>query len=131
MNEKILIIDDEKEITELIEVFLKNESYQVFKTYSAKEAVHVINKESIDLAIVDVMLPDGSGFNLCKLIREKYTYPIIMLTSKTEGIDRVTGLSLGADDYVTKPFLPVELVARVKAQLRRVHDYDGREKKKY
>lgn len=129
MNEKILIIDDEKEITELIEVFLKNESYQVFKTYSAKEAVHVINKESIDLAIVDVMLPDGSGFNLCKLIREKYTYPIIMLTSKTEGIDRVTGLSLGADDYVTKPFLPVELVARVKAQLRRVHDYDGRVQK--
>lgn len=129
MNEKILIIDDEKEITELIEVFLKNESYQVFKTYSAKEAVHVINKESIDLAIVDVMLPDGSGFNLCKLIREKYTYPIIMLTSKTEGIDCVTGLSLGADDYVTKPFLPVELVARVKAQLRRVHDYDGRVQK--
>lgn len=75
------------------------------------------------------MLPDGSGFNLCKLIREKYTYPIIMLTSKTEGIDRVTGLSLGADDYVTKPFLPVELVARVKAQLRRVHDYDGRVQK--
>lgn len=75
------------------------------------------------------MLPDGSGFNLCKLIREKYTYPIIMLTSKTEGIDRVTGLSLGADDYVTKPFLPVELVARVKAQLRRVYDYDGRVQK--
>lgn len=73
------------------------------------------------------MLPDGDGFALCREIRKKHTYPIILLTSKTEGADRVTGLSLGADDYVTKPFLPIELVARVKAHLRRVHDYDGKE----
>ena len=126
MNDKILIIDDEKEITELIEAFLKNESYQVYKAHSSNEAIRIIESESLDLAIIDIMLPDGNGFDLCKLIREKYTYPIIMLTSKTEGVDRITGLSLGADDYVTKPFLPVELVARVKAQLRRVQNYDGR-----
>jgi len=126
MNDKILIIDDEKEITELIEAFLKNESYQVYKAHSSNEAIKIIESESLDLAIIDIMLPDGNGFDLCKLIREKYTYPIIMLTSKTEGVDRITGLSLGADDYVTKPFLPIELVARVKAQLRRVQNYDGR-----
>lgn len=126
MNERILIIDDEKEITELIEVFLKNEGYQVYKAHSANEAIKIINSDSFDLAIIDIMLPDGNGFNLCRFIREKHTYPIIMLTSKIEGIDRVTGLSLGADDYVTKPFLPVELVARVKAQLRRVQEYNGK-----
>lgn len=124
---RILIIDDEKEITDLIELFLQNEKFQVLKCYCAQDATRLIKNESFDLAIIDVMLPDGSGFDLCKIIREKYTYPIIMLTSKAEGIDRVTGLSLGADDYVTKPFLPVELVARVKAQLRRVQHYDGKE----
>ena len=126
MNERVLIIDDEKEITELLEVFLKNEGYHVYKAHSANEAIKIINSDNLDLAIIDIMLPDGNGFNLCRFIREKYTYPIIMLTSKTDGIDRVTGLSLGADDYVTKPFLPVELVARVKAQLRRVQEYNGK-----
>ncbi|CQR56579.1 response regulator transcription factor [Paenibacillus riograndensis] len=124
---RILIIDDEQEITDLIELFLQNENFQVSKCYCSQDALVLINNERFDLAIIDVMLPDGNGFELCKLIREKYTFPIIMLTSKTEGIDRVTGLSLGADDYVTKPFLPVELVARVKAQLRRVQLYDGKE----
>jgi two-component system, OmpR family, response regulator VanR len=127
MNQ-ILIIDDEKEITDLIDLFLQNEKFQTFKCYCAHDAAKLIKNESFDLAIIDVMLPDGSGFDLCRLIRDKHTYPIIMLTSKAEGIDRVTGLSLGADDYVTKPFLPVELVARVKAQLRRVQYYDGKEK---
>ncbi|MFD0710453.1 response regulator transcription factor [Paenibacillus sp. GCM10027626] len=124
---RILIIDDEKEITDLIELFLQNENFQVSKCYSSQDALMLIKNESFDLAIIDVMLPDGNGFELCKFIREKYTYPIIILTSRIEGIDRVTGLSLGADDYVTKPFLPVELVARVKAQLRRVQLYDGKE----
>ena len=124
---RILIIDDEKEITDLIELFLLNENFQVSKCYSSQDALMLIKNGSFDLAIIDVMLPDGNGFELCKFIREKYTYPIIILTSKIEGIDRVTGLSLGADDYVTKPFLPVELVARVKAQLRRVQLYDGKE----
>ncbi|MFP4979224.1 response regulator transcription factor [Paenibacillus sp. CN-4] len=127
MNGKILIIDDETEITDLIEVFLQNEKFQVYKCYSSREALVLINNEKIDLAIIDIMLPDGNGFELCQFIREKFTFPIIMLTSKTDGIDRVTGLSLGADDYVTKPFLPVELVARVKAQLRRVQYYDGQD----
>lgn len=124
MNEKVLVIDDEKEITDLIEVFLQNEGYQVVKTHTSHNAITIIKNECFDLAIIDVMLPDGNGFDLCKLIRQKHIYPIIILTSKTEGIDRITGLSLGADDYVTKPFLPVELVARVKAQLRRVKYYE-------
>ncbi|MFO1443010.1 response regulator transcription factor [Bacillus sp. Bva_UNVM-123] len=124
---KILIVDDEKEIADLLEVFLQNEKFQVTKCYSSKEALSYIQNEKFDLAILDIMLPDIDGFELCKMIRKKHTYPIIMLTSKTDGIDRVAGLSLGADDYVTKPFLPVELVARVKAQLRRVQEYDGKE----
>lgn len=123
---KILIVDDEKEITDLLEVFLQNEKFHVTKCYSSNEALLYIQNEKFDLAILDIMLPDIDGFELCKIIRKKHTYPIIMLTSKTEGIDRVAGLSLGADDYVTKPFLPVELVARVKAQLRRVQEYDGK-----
>ncbi|WP_263706486.1 response regulator transcription factor [Shouchella tritolerans] len=124
---RIVVIDDEKEIADLIEIYLHNENFQVSKCYSSQEARMLIKHERFDLAIIDVMLPDGNGFDLCKLIRQRYTYPIIMLTSKTEGIDRVTGLSLGADDYVTKPFLPVELVARVKAQLRRVQHYDRKD----
>lgn len=121
------MIDDEKEITDLIEFFLQNEQFQVSKCHSLQDALMLIKHHRFDLAIIDVMLPDGSGFELCRSIRETYTYPIIMLTAKSEGIDRVTGLSLGADDYVTKPFLPVELVARVKAQLRRVQHYDRKD----
>jgi len=124
---KILIVDDEKEIADLVEVFLQNEKFQVTKCYSSKEALSYIQNENFDLAILDIMMPNVDGFELCRFIRKKYIYPIIMLTSKTDGIDRVAGLSLGADDYVTKPFLPVELVARVKAQLRRVQEYDGKE----
>lgn len=123
---KILVVDDEREITNLIEIFLRNENFHVFTCYTSQEALALIENESFDLAILDIMLPDVNGFELCKIIRQKYSYPIIMLTSKTEGIDRVTGLSLGADDYVTKPFLPIELTARVKAQLRRVQLYDGK-----
>ena len=126
MSGKILLVDDEQEIADLIEVFLQNEQFQCFKYYTFQDAFSVIDSECFDLAIIDIMLPDGNGFTLCREIRKKYTYPIILLTSKTEGTDKVTGLSLGADDCVTKPFLPIELVARVKAHLRRVHDYDGK-----
>lgn len=120
----ILIVDDECEIADLIALYLKNEGYQVFPCYSSKDALDCIEKESVDLAILDVMIPDIDGFTLCRKIREKYTYPIIMLTAKEEEIDKITGLSLGADDYITKPFRPLELVARVKAQLRRYRMYN-------
>lgn len=124
MKESILIVDDEKEIADLVEVYLQNEDYKVFKFYTATDALACIHEEKIDLAILDIMLPDGNGFSICQKIREKYTYPIIMLTAKEEEMDKITGLTLGADDYITKPFRPLELVARVKAQLRRYIKYN-------
>lgn len=123
MPEKILIVDDERDIADLLEVYLKNENYIIYKYYSAKEALACIESREMDLAILDIMLPGMNGFSLCQKIREKYTYPIIMLTAKDEETDKITGLTLGADDYVTKPFRPLELIARVKAQLRRYHKY--------
>ena len=123
MSERILIVDDEKDIADLLEVYLKNENYTIYKYYSAREALAFIEGEEADLAILDIMLPDINGFTLCQKIREKYTYPVIMLTAKDEEMDKITGLTLGADDYVTKPFRPLELIARVKAQLRRYKKY--------
>lgn len=128
MADKILVADDEKEIADLIELYLKNENYRVFKCYGGKEAIACMENEEMDLAILDIMLPDVNGYRICQKIREKYTYPIIMLTAKDEEIDKITGLSLGADDYITKPFRPLELVARVKAQLRRYKKYDNVQK---
>lgn len=124
MPANILVVDDEKEIADLIELYLKNETYTVFKYYSAKDALQCIENTDLDLAVLDVMLPDISGFSLCKTIRESHTYPVIMLTAKDEEIDKITGLSLGADDYITKPFRPLEMTARVKAQLRRYKIYN-------
>ncbi|MEG0155950.1 MAG: response regulator transcription factor [Lachnospiraceae bacterium] len=123
MSEKILVVDDEHDIADLLEVYLKNENYMVYKFYSAKEALICIEQEELDLAILDIMLPDINGFSICQKIRENHTYPIIMLTAKDEETDKITGLTLGADDYVTKPFRPLELIARVKAQLRRYKKY--------
>ncbi len=120
----ILIVDDEKEIADLVEVYLKNEGFSVTKAYSGSEASAYIEKEDFDLAVLDVMLPDIDGFSLCAKIRRSKTYPVIMLTAKTGFSDRISGLSLGADDYVTKPFNPLELIARVKAQLRRYRQYN-------
>lgn len=124
VNGRVLVVDDEQEIADLVELYLKNENYMVYKFYSAKDALDCISKNKIDLAILDVMLPEISGFTICQKIREKYTYPVIMLTAKEEEIDKITGLTLGADDYITKPFRPLELVARVKAQLRRYLKYN-------
>lgn len=123
MSEKILVVDDEHDIADLLEVYLKNENYTVYKYYSAMEALECIEREELDLAILDIMLPGVDGFSICQKIRERYTYPIIMLTAKDEETDKITGLTLRADDYVTKPFRPLELVARVKAQLRRYKKY--------
>ncbi|MDO5521021.1 MAG: VanR-ABDEGLN family response regulator transcription factor [bacterium] len=122
---KVLVVDDEKEIADLVELYLQNENYKVYKYYTGKEALDSIDTVKYDLAILDVMLPDVDGFTICKKIREKYNFPIIMVTAKEEEIDKITGLTLGADDYVTKPFRPLELIARVKAQLRRVTKYNN------
>lgn len=124
MSDKILVVDDEVEIADLIEVYLNNEDYTVFKFYSAKDALACIKTTQLDLAILDIMLPDIDGFALCQKIREAHTYPIIMLTAKDGEMDKINGLTLGADDYVTKPFRPLELVARVKSQLRRYKRYN-------
>lgn len=127
MSESILIVDDEQEIADLVELYLKNENYIIQKAYNAKEALYVIEHERISLAILDIMLPDMDGFSLCKSIREKHLFPIIMLTAKSADMDKINGLTLGADDYITKPFNPLELVARVKTQLRRYTSYNTTE----
>ena len=124
MYEKILIVDDEKEITDLVALYLQNENFTVYKFYNALDAIHCIKTTKLDLAILDVMLPDTDGFEICRLIRQTYNYPVIMLTAKGEEMDKINGLSLGADDYITKPFRPLEVVARVKAQLRRYKQYN-------
>ena len=124
MNDKILIVDDEQAIADLVEVYLKNEGFQVRKFYNAAEALACVAEEELSLAILDVMLPDMDGFALCRKIRENHLFPIIMLTARVEDIDKITGLTLGADDYITKPFNPLELTARVKTQLRRYTRYN-------
>lgn len=126
---KILVVDDEKEIADLVELYLKNENYTVYKYYSAKEVLDNIDNLDVDLAILDVMMPEIDGFMLCNKIREKYTFPIIFATAKVEEIDKINGLMIGADDYVTKPFQPLELIARVKAQLRRSQKYNNSNQK--
>ena len=124
MSNRILVVDDEREIADLVALYLENEGYQVFKFYTAVEALDCIRTKALDLAVLDVMMPDINGFTLCQKIREQYTYPIIMLTAKDDEIDKITGLTLGADDYIVKPFRPLEMLARVKAQLRRYKRYN-------
>lgn len=121
----ILVVDDEAAIADLIEVYLKNENFKVHKFYTGNEALQYALKETVDLAILDIMLPDTDGFAICREIRKTKNFPIIMLTAKEQEIDKITGLTLGADDYMTKPFQPLELVARVKAQLRRATRYNA------
>lgn len=128
MKETILIVDDEKEIADLLEVYLKNDGYTVYKYYNGLEALKCIEATKLDLAVLDVMLPDIDGFRICQKIRQKYFYPIIMLTAKVEDTDKIMGLTIGADDYITKPFNPLEVVARVKTQLRRYVKYNGNTK---
>lgn len=121
----ILVLDDEKEIADLIELYLGKEGYNVFKFYNSKDAIDCIENESLDFAILDVMLEGVNGFEICKMIRDKgLNFPIIMLTAKIEDKDKIKGLSLGADDYITKPFNPLELIARVKSNYRRYTKYN-------
>ncbi len=125
MKADILVVDDEKEIADLIELYLANESYTVHKFYNGRDALAYLETETPALAVLDVMLSDMNGFSICQKIRETQNFPIIMLTAKDEEIDKITGLTLGADDYMTKPFRPLELIARVKAQLRRFTMYNN------
>lgn len=124
MGEKIVVVDDEKEIADLIHLYLRGENYDVSLFYNGEEALKYIEENEVDLAILDVMLPDIDGFTICGRLRQKYMFPIIMVTAKVEAMDKIAGLNLGADDYITKPFLPLELIARVKTQLRRYKQYN-------
>ncbi len=125
----ILVVDDEIEIADLIELYLKNEGYNVYKTYSSEKALKIIEKRNIDLALLDIMMPGIDGFTLCQTIRKNHNFPIIMVTAKITDADKIKGLNIGADDYITKPFMPLELIARVKAQLRRYKSYNQSQNK--
>lgn len=118
-KQKILIVDDEKEIADLIEIYLTNEGYDVLKAYSGLDALKLLERESIHLIILDIMMPDIDGLEVCRRIRKEKNIPILMLSAKSEDMDKILGLTTGADDYLTKPFNPLELLARVKSQLRR------------
>jgi two-component system response regulator VanR len=120
----ILIVDDEKEIRDLIAIYLENEGFEVTTCTGAEDALESMEQQEVELAILDVMMPDMDGFALLREIRRKWFFPVIMLTAKVQDVDKLTGLSLGADDYITKPFNPLELVARVKTQIRRNVKYN-------
>ncbi|MDD7023948.1 MAG: response regulator transcription factor [Lachnospiraceae bacterium] len=116
---KILVVDDEKEIADLIEIYLVSDGYKVYKAYNAMDGLDILAKEDIKLVLLDIMMPGMDGLSMCKKIRENNNIPIIMLSAKSTDLDKILGLGTGADDYVTKPFNPLELTARVKSQLRR------------
>ena len=124
MSAHILVADDEKELADMLELYLTNDGHTVHKAYTAAEALDCAASTDLDLAVLDVMFPDGSGFQICKKNREKQCYPIIMLTAKSAASDKILGLTIGADDYITKPFNPLEVAARVKTQLRRYRQYN-------
>lgn len=129
--EKILIVDDEKEIRDLVEIYLKGEGYKTVKAGDGEEALEKLREESdIDLIILDIMMPKLNGIEACLKIREERELPIIMLSAKAEDVDKILGLNMGADDYLTKPFNPLELVARVKSQLRRFYRFNPKIKLK-
>lgn len=123
-GKNILVVDDEVALADLIEFYLKGEGYQVYKFYNGQDALACVANTRIDLALLDVMLPDIDGFEVCRRIRKEHTFPVVMLTAKGEELDKITGLTIGADDYITKPFRPLEVMARVKAQLRRYTRYN-------
>ena len=115
----VLIVEDDKEIRERIKIYLKSQGYQVYQAAGGVEGLEVIKREEIHLAIVDIMMPRMDGITMTAKLREKYDFPVIFLSAKSEEVDKILGLNMGADDYVTKPFTPMELLARVNSQLRR------------
>lgn len=125
----ILVCDDDKEIVNAIEVYLKNEGYDIFKAYDGLQALDIIEKKEIHLILMDIMMPKLDGMRTTMKIREDKNIPIIMISAKSEDYDKITGLNIGADDYITKPFNPLELIARVRSQLRRYVDLGSLEKK--
>lgn len=125
----ILVCDDDKDIVAAIEVYLTSEGYNIYKAYDGIEALDVVGKEDIQLILMDIMMPRMDGMRATMKIREEKNIPIIILSAKSEDYDKITGLNVGADDYITKPFNPLELVARVKSQLRRYVNLGSLEKK--
>ncbi len=123
MKYNILIVEDEIEICDAIEIYLKSQNYQVYKAHNGKEGLDIIYSTTIHLAIIDIMMPIMDGIEMTMKVRERYDFPIIILSAKSEDIDKITGLNIGADDYVTKPFVPMELLARVSSHLRRYSKY--------
>lgn len=123
MEYNILVAEDDKEIREGIAIYLKNQGYQVFQAANGEEGLKIIAKEDIHLAVVDIMMPIMDGIQMTMRLREKHDFPVIILSAKSEDMDKITGLNIGADDYVTKPFVPMELLARVNSQLRRYAKY--------
>lgn len=115
----VLVVEDDKEIREGVEIYLKSQGYEVFQAADGVEGLEVIEKEDVHLAIVDIMMPRMDGISMVVKLREKYDFPVIFLSAKSEEVDKIMGLNMGADDYVTKPFTPMELLARVNSQLRR------------
>lgn len=122
-QDNILIVEDEISIAKAIEIYLKSQNYNVYIATNGKEGIEIIKKHKIHLAIVDIMMPIMNGIEMTMKIREKYDFPIIFLSAKSEDIDKITGLNIGGDDYITKPFVPMELLARVASQLRRYHKF--------
>lgn len=119
----ILVVDDEKEIADVVEIYLLNQSYKVFKANNGLEGMKIVDKEDIHLAIIDMMMPKMDGATMIMKLREKHNFPVIILSAKSEEVDQIMGLNIGADDYVNKPFKPLELLARVNSQLRRYTKY--------
>lgn len=119
----VLIVEDDKEIREGVEIYLKSQGYEVYQAADGREGLEVIDREEIHLAIVDIMMPRMDGITMTVRLREKYDFPVIMLSAKSEEVDKIMGLNIGADDYVTKPFTPMELLARVNSQLRRYRKF--------
>lgn len=126
---KILVVEDEAGVSELVTMYLKKEGFEVAQVFDGEEALQKLHKQSFDLVILDIMLPGKDGFEICREVRKFSKVPIIMLTARDEEIDRVVGLEIGADDYIPKPFSPREMVARVKAVLRRVSGPEGTQKR--
>ena len=119
----ILIVEDDKEIREGVQIYLQSQGYKVYQAADGIEGLEILKKEEIHLAIVDIMMPRMDGIRMTMKLREKYDFPVIMLSAKSEEVDKITGLNIGADDYVTKPFTPMELMARVNSQLRRYRKF--------
>lgn len=125
MSSKILVVDDEKEIRDLIEIYLKNEGYTVIKSSNGEESLEILQKEQIQLIVLDIMMPKMDGMEVCRKVREYLNIPILMLSAKSEDMDKIQGIMTGADDYLTKPFNPLELSVRVRALLRRAYYFNN------